>query len=48
MKRLLTALTAVALAFGLAACEEGPFEEGGKSIDKAGERAKDKVEDATN
>lgn len=47
MKRLLSLLAAALVALGLSACEEGAFEKAGRSIDKAGEKAKDKIEDAT-
>ena len=47
IKRFLTVVTAAGLALTLAACEEGPLEKAGKSIDKAGEKAGDKIKDAT-
>ena len=45
-KRLLTVLAAAGIALGLGACEKGPLEKAGKSIDKAAEKTGDKVEDA--
>lgn len=46
MKRLLSVLAAGAVALGLAGCEEGIFEKAGRSVDKANEKVKDKIEDA--
>ena len=46
-KKLLTMLTAAGIAAGLTACEEGPLEKAGRKIDDAGEKAGDKLKDAT-
>jgi hypothetical protein len=46
-KKILLALIAAVTAAGLTACEEGPLEKAGRKIDNAGEKAGDKVKDAT-
>ena len=46
-KRLLMVLAAAAFALGLGACDDGPFQKAGKSIDRAGEKTGDKVKDIT-
>jgi len=47
-KKLFLVLAVAAIGLSLAACEKkGPFEKAGKSIDKAGEKAGDKIKDAT-
>ena len=46
-RRLLTVVVAAGIALGLAACEKGPLEKAGESLDKAGEKAGDKIKDAT-
>ncbi len=47
MKRLLMVLAAAGVALGLGACDEGPFQKAGKSIDRAGEKTGDKIKDVT-
>lgn len=47
MKKFLTIVAAAAVALSLGACEDGTFEKAGRSIDNAGEKAKDKIHDAT-
>ena len=46
-KRLLSVLALAGIALGLTACDEGPMEKAGRSIDKAAEKTGDKVKDAT-
>ena len=40
-------LAAACVALALAACDPGPMEKAGKAIDRAGEKAGDKVKDLT-
>lgn len=44
---LLKILVATGVALSLGACEKGPLEKAGKSIDNAGEKVGDKMKDAT-
>lgn len=47
-KSVAAALTAAVLVVGLFGCEkQGPLESAGKQVDKAVEKAGDKIEDAT-
>ena len=46
-ERLVWAVVLIPLAGALAACEEGPAEQAGETIDDAAEDAGDAVEDAT-
>ena len=47
-KKLFLVLAAAATALSMGACEKkGPFEKAGESIDKAGEKAGDKIKDVT-
>lgn len=45
--KLWSVVTAACLALGVTACDRGPMEKAGKSIDNAAEKAGDKVKDAT-
>lgn len=47
MRWLWTVLAAAGIALGLGACDDGAFENAGESIDRAGEKAGDKIKDAT-
>ncbi|HLY74737.1 MAG TPA: hypothetical protein VKU80_11520 [Planctomycetota bacterium] len=46
-KRLITLMAASAFMLALGACDDGPLEKAGKSIDKAGEKTGDKLKDIT-
>jgi hypothetical protein len=46
-KSVAAALAAAVLIAGLCGCEKGPVEKAGRQIDKAFEKAGDKIEDAT-
>jgi predicted small lipoprotein YifL len=47
-KKLFLILAAAAVSLSLGACEKkGPFEKAGEKIDKAGEKAGDKIRDVT-
>ena len=47
-RKLLLVLAAGAVTLSLGACEKkGPLEKAGEKIDKAGEKAGDKIKDAT-
>ena len=45
-RKLLMVVAAAGLALGLGACEKGPMEKAGKSIDKAVDKTEDKIHDA--
>lgn len=47
VKRLLMILAVAGVALGLGACDEGPLQKAGKSIDRAGEKTGDKIKDVT-
>ena len=40
-------LAAACVALTLAACDQGPMEKAGRAIDRAGEKAGDKIKDIT-
>jgi len=40
-------VAAACVALVLTACDNGPFEKAGKAVDRAGEKVRDKVHDAT-
>ena len=40
-------LAAACVALVLAACDQGPLEKAGKAVDRAGEKAGDKIKDIT-
>ena len=44
-RRILTVVTAAGIALGLGACEKGPMEKAGQSIDKAADKTGDKIKD---
>jgi hypothetical protein len=46
-KGIVSALAAAVLIAGLCGCKEGPVERAGKQVDKAFEKAGDKIQDAT-
>jgi hypothetical protein len=46
-KSVAAALAAAVLIAGLCGCERGPVEKAGRQIDKAFDKAGDKIEDAT-
>ena len=46
-KSVAAAVAVAVLAAGLCGCEKGPLEKAGKQVDKAFEKAGDKIEDAT-
>jgi len=46
-KSVAAVLAAAVLVVGLCGCEKGPMERAGKQVDKAVEKAGDKIEDAT-
>lgn len=48
LRKLALVLAAAVVTLSLGACErKGPFEKAGEKIDKAGEKAGDKIKDAT-
>jgi len=46
-KSVAAGLAAAVLIAGLCGCKEGPVEKAGKQVDKAVEKAGDKIQDAT-
>ncbi|HTF13281.1 MAG TPA: hypothetical protein VK643_01275 [Burkholderiales bacterium] len=46
-RNVAAALAMAVLVAGLCGCEKGPLEKAGKQVDKAFEKAGDKIEDAT-
>jgi len=44
-RRVLVAVAIAGIALGLGACEKGPLEKAGTSVDKAAEKTGDKIKD---